>query len=350
MLSILIWTAVGIFQAVPEMILRGFIWYYFIEKLIAAWAWVLLTPAILLVDRWVSAGRQDFVRIAAIHLALSVPFSLIHILLSALLQYPIEAISWSPFRSPEYTIYYFLGAWVTYCAVVGILQSVKFNSGLLKSQFELERVEKRLLETRLNALRLQLEPHFLFNTLNSISSEVTENPKLARQMIEDLGVLLRRSIESQDSNEIALAQELALLDRYLAIQKLRFGKRIEFRTDVDPEVLSVMVPSMVLQPLVENAVRHGLESRVSGGTITISARRRDGRLLIGVVDDGVGLPPAWKMDSGAGLGIRVTRERLEALYGADCSFAVSRRRGGGAKVLIHIPIHNAGAGAGETCV
>jgi two-component sensor histidine kinase len=332
------------------MYFRGFLWEHFLAKLIDAWTWALLTPAILLVDRKLTSAEQNVVRLSAFHLGLSVPFSLIFTYLAALLQYPIAEIWWSPLRSPEYAMYYFLGGWMTYCAFVGVVHTFKFNSRFLKSQFELERVENRLLESRLNVLRLQLEPHFLFNTLNTISSEVAANPELAREMIEDLGALLRRSLECQDSNEISLAQELALLDRYLAIQKLRFGERIDIRIDVDPDTLSAMVPSMLLQPILENAFRHGIEGRLAGGSIALTARQQGGLLHIEVVDDGVGLPPRWRMETCAGLGLRVTSERLEALYSGkgEHGLTVSRRKAGGTKVEIQIPLQESGAEARGT--
>jgi two-component system, LytTR family, sensor kinase len=351
-LAMVVWTAIGLFQTVPEVMFRGFIWYYFVAKLIEAWAWALLTPAILLFDRKLTSAQPNVVRLSALHLILSVPFSLVHTYLAGLLQFPIVEISWNPLRNAQFVMYYFLGGWMTYCAVVGVLQMFKFNNRFLKSQFELERVEKRLIETRLNVLRLQLEPHFLFNTLNAISSEVAENPVQARQMIEDLGALLRRSLESQDSNEITLAQELALLDRYLAIQKLRFGKRIDIRIDVDPESLSTMVPSMLLQPLVEHAIRPGIESRMSGGMVALAARREGRHLLLSVIDDGVGLPKRWRMEACAGLGLRVTRERLEALYSGvgEFSFVVAPRKGGGTNATIHIPLETTGTEGRETAV
>jgi LytS/YehU family sensor histidine kinase len=233
---------------------------------------------------------------------------------------------------------------MTYCAFVGILQAFNLYNRLLTSQLKLERVEKRLIESRLNMLRLQLEPHFLFNALNAISSQVVANPELGQEMIEDLGALLRGSIDCQSSAEITLAQELALLDHYLAIQKLRFGDRVDIRIDADPAMLSAMVPSLLLQPLVENAIRHGLERRVSGGMIAISACLADDRLQIEVQDDGVGLPPDWRIEASSGLGLRVTRERLEMLYSGagEHRFDISPRQGGGTHVAIHIPVHTIG--------
>jgi len=163
-------------------------------------------------------------------------------------------------------------------------------------------------------------------------------------MIEDLGALLRGSIEFQSSAEITLEQELALLNHYLAIQKLRFGDRIDIRIDVDRATLSAMVPSLLLQPLVENAIRHGIEPRVLGGMIAISAYLVGDRVRIEVQDDGVGLPPDWRFETSSGLGLRVTRERLEMLYSeaGEHHFAISPRQGGGTRVAIQIPLHTIG--------
>lgn len=341
-----VWTAVGMFQAVPDMV-DGFSWSETIAKLIEAWSWALLTPAILLVDRKVTAAYPNVFRLAVAHLFLSVPFSLAHTYVAGAMLYPFPTIWWNPIRNTNFAIYFFIGGWVTYCAFIGVFQAFKFHSRLLTSQIALERVEKRLVESHLNALRLQLEPHFLFNTLNAISSELATDPELAREMIEDLGALLRRSLDCQGSTEITLAQELALLDHYLAIQKLRFGDRITFQIDVEPAALSAMVPSMFLQPLVENSVRHGLERRLSGGKVVVSAQQDGGQLHVKVQDDGVGLPRQWRMETSTGLGVRVTRERLQALYAGagGHDFTIERRKRGGTEVAIRIPQHATGVEA-----
>jgi LytS/YehU family sensor histidine kinase len=227
-----------------------------------------------------------------------------------------------------------------YAALVGILEALRFYNNYVTGQLQLERVQKSLVESRLIALRLHLEPHFLFNALNAISSEVAENPRLAREMIGDLGALLRRSLDCKDRAEIPLAQELAVLEHYLAIQRVRFGDRITFTVDVDPEALAIPVPSMLLQPLVENAIRHGLEGRTTGGTIRISAVLAEGELKLEVTDDGVGLPCGWDSAAAAGHGLRVTRERLAALYpeAGEACFNISVRKSGGTEVSIRIPL------------
>lgn len=332
-----IWTALGIFQAMPELWLN-FTWAVLVAKVIEAWAWALLTPAILWIDRrYVSFDRWVAGTIALL-LGLSVVLSVVHLWITAVLLYPFPDIWWSPLRTPQYATYYFLGGWQMSCALIAIIQAFKFNSRSLISQFELERVEKRLLESHLNALRLQLEPHFLFNTLNAISSEVEENPALAREMIDDLAVLLRRSLDYKDSAEITLAQEMALLEHYLAIQKVRFGARIDIQIHVDPETLTTPVPSLLLQPMVENAIRHGIEGRLSGGRIEVSAHGVGDEVEIRVIDDGVGLAPDWQTRVSNGIGVAATRERLEALYPAiQNHFAMLPHEGGGTEVVIRVP-------------
>ncbi|MCW3849510.1 histidine kinase [Sphingomonas sp. LB-2] len=343
-LTFLVWTSVGVFLAAADALNGYFEWHRFVAKMMESWSWALLTPVLLLIDRKLASGEQNIVRLAFLFLVLSVPFSLAHTYLTGLLLYPITEIWWNPLRRHDYAVFYFLGSWQMYCGLVGVLYAFKYYNRLLTSQLQLERVEKSLLESRLNALRLQLEPHFLFNALNAISSEVASDPNLARDMIGDLGALLRQSLDCKDRAEITLAQELSLLEHYLSIQRVRFGDRIEIEIEIEPRTLSAMVPSMLLQPLVENAIRHGIEGRLSGGKVMISASRSGDRLLLLVRDDGVGLPADWRMEASTGLGVRVARERLAALYPdmGENGFLIRRRESGGTEVAISIPLHGAG--------
>lgn len=341
-LVFMVWTGIGLFQAIPEM-LKDPQWPSLIAKVIDAWAWALLTPAILLIDRKFSTGAPDIVRSFMLLLFISIPFSIAHAYLSGLLLYPIPQIWWSPLRNVDFLDAYFLGGWVTFCAIVGILQAFRFYNRFLTGQLHLERVEKSLLESRLNALRLHLEPHFLFNALNAISSEVAGNPGLARDMIGNLGALLRRSLDCKDGAEITLAQELVLLEHYVSIQRVRFGDRMEIEVDIEPGLLSVMVPSMLLQPLVENAIRHGIEGRISGGRVVISGSMAGDHLRLHVVDNGVGLPRQWCVETSTGHGLRVTLERLRALYpqSAEECLTIRRREGEGTEVVVSIPLQGA---------
>ena len=158
-------------------------------------------------------------------------------------------------------------------------------------------------------------------------------------MIEHLGDLLRLSLDSRDREAIPLAEELAFLDHYLAIQRIRFGDKLKIDVRIDPEVMYAPVPCLFIQPLVENAIRHGISRRASGGTVIVSARREDDRLGIRVVDDGVGLPVGWTLEKSAGLGLSLTRDRIAGLYPNGRSrFEVRHRAEGGTEVEIALPL------------
>jgi LytS/YehU family sensor histidine kinase len=231
-------------------------------------------------------------------------------------------------------------------AIIGTLEALRYHRSFLEGQIALERVEKRLLESHLNTLRMQLEPHFLFNALNTISSEVISNPELARDMIEDLGALLRLSLDYKDNQEIPLSQEIVLLEHYLAIQRVRFGDRIQTELAISSDLMDALVPCMLLQPIVENSIRHGLGKRAMGGHVTISASRNETTLEIAVEDDGVGLSRGYVVENAKGLGIRATRERLTGLYpGIVHPFEIKNRIAGGVEVAMRMPLRFTGAGA-----
>jgi two-component system, LytTR family, sensor kinase len=340
----LAWTGVGAFETAPEALISHSIWPLFAAKLIDAWVWALLMPLLMLIDRRFGIRQTSLARVALLFLAISIPFTLVHTYLTAVLLYPIHQVWWNPLRSESYGVYFFLGGWANYCALTGVLLAFRFYNRYLTSELQLERVEKSLLKSRLQALRLHLEPHFLFNALNTISCEIQENPELACDMVENLGALLRRSLDYKDQSQITLAQELSLLEHYLSIQRARFGDRIQIRVDVRRDTLSAFVPSMLLQPLVENAIGHGIERRLSGGIVVISASKRDDALQIEVDDDGIGLPDGWTIESSRGHGLQVTRERLNALYpqaGGEC-LKIAGRDGGGTRVTVHIPLGTTG--------
>ena len=232
---------------------------------------------------------------------------------------------------------------MTYCAAVGIFQSFRYYNRYLTGQLELERVEKNLLEWRLNALRLHLEPHFLFNTLNAISSEVGANPELARNMIADLAALLRRSLDCRDSPEIPLAQELTLLEHYISIQRFRFGDRIEIRLDVEPAALSAMVPSMLLQPLVENAIKYGVSGTRDKVTLNIrAAEAGPGRFTI-EVQNSAGTATKGKngKPDGTGVGLTNVCQRIDARFGSAAKCEFGPTADGGYRVLMTLPLDRA---------
>ena len=204
-------------------------------------------------------------------------------------------------------------------------------------------LEAQLAESRLHALRMQINPHFLFNTLHAVSSLVERDPAGVRRMIARLSDLLRYTLEGSGSQEVTLKQELDFLRGYLEIQQIRFQGRLEVNEVIDPEVLDGLVPSMILQPLVENAVKHGVSHVEGCGRIEIRARREDGELVISVHDNGPGFEamPAEPLGT-TGVGLRNTRERLDTLYGSDHRLALERSPLGGLIARVSIPYHTAG--------
>jgi two-component system, LytTR family, sensor kinase len=225
-----------------------------------------------------------------------------------------------------------------------VQQTFRYYQHYLASELRVARFERSFSEARLNALRMQLDPHFLFNALNTVSAQVECDPRLARTMIEHLGDLLRLSLDARDRREIPLAEELAFLDHYVAIQKIRFAESLHIEIQVNPEVKYALVPCLILQPLVENAIRHGISRRASGGAVTVTAERGTNYVEIRVADDGVGLPPGWTLESSLGTGLSVTRERILGLHpNGNSRFFVRPRNGGGTEVEISLPLRFAGA-------
>uniref|UniRef100_Q028U8 histidine kinase n=1 Tax=Solibacter usitatus (strain Ellin6076) TaxID=234267 RepID=Q028U8_SOLUE len=235
----------------------------------------------------------------------------------------------------------FLWVWMIYWMILGGWLAKQYQERLRRSELQRERTERLSTQAQLRSLRLQIDPHFLFNALNAISSEVEADPVSARNMIEHLGNLLRLTLDTNDRQLVPLFEELSFLDHYLAIQRIRFGDRLRFEQVIDEDVRHVLVPSMTIQPLVENSIRHGLSQRAKGGLVRVAARRCDEQhIRITVEDDGVGLPADWSPGKSLGLGLSITAQRLAALYPRqDSVFDVRRRAGGGTEVEMRLPIH-----------
>jgi two-component system LytT family sensor kinase len=225
----------------------------------------------------------------------------------------------------------------------------------IRIERKLEEQSRLLMEARLDALQRQINPHFLFNTLNSIASLVRSKPELAREMIVKLANILRVLLKHREAF-VPFSEELAFTDDYLDIEVVRFGEKLRVVKEIAEETLAVVVPSMLLQPLIENSIKHGLEPRIGGGTVTLRSRiLHDGRLLLEIEDDGIGMDPesADEMRSsdavrvgagdGTGIGMRNVRERMEVLYGNQADVEVVSRPGRGTKVRLVMPVLEAGA-------
>jgi two-component system LytT family sensor kinase len=233
------------------------------------------------------------------------------------------------------------GPWLTVAAYATTLFAVALPIKIWDSNLNEKRLEQqqlRLNEARLAALSSQINPHFLFNTLNSVASLIRLNPEQARQVVYKLSKILRRLLRQQD-NLIPLGEELSFIDDYLAIEMVRFGDKLRFIKEVEPDTLDLLVPSMLLQPLVENSIRHGLASKVDGGTIKVRSRRQGTQLQILVEDDGVGIPESRlaRMFEQGGIGVTNVNERLKVLYGDSYRMWIDSRPGEGTSTGIEIP-------------
>lgn len=198
-------------------------------------------------------------------------------------------------------------------------------------------LEKRLAQAKLLALQMQLNPHFLFNTLHSISSLMHKDIEAADRMIVRLSDLLRAALDSSNTQEVELQQELTFLRRYLEIEQTRLGDRLTVKMDIAPDTLRARVPNLILQPLVENAIRHGIEPWARPGRIELRAQRKDGTLALEVSDNGTGIREGEEVDEGVGLSN--TRARLRGLYGDAHRFELRAATGGGLLIQMIIPFH-----------
>lgn len=227
--------------------------------------------------------------------------------------------------------------WFTAPIVVGIALKV-WNA--LRIEMKFEEQKRLVLEARLDALQRQINPHFLFNTLNSISALVRTKPELAREMTVKLANILRALLKDHDTY-VPLSDELSFTDDYLDIEVVRFGAdKLRVEKDIDPRTLTIPVPSILLQPLIENSIKHGLEPRIHGGTVTLRSKLEGDRVRIEVADDGVGMgprPQSALRREGAGIGMKNVQERLEVLYGNQAEFKVVSSPGRGTLVTIEIP-------------
>jgi len=212
----------------------------------------------------------------------------------------------------------------------------------VRIQIKLEEQERLLLHSRMEALQNQINPHFLFNTLNSVSSLVRFDPDTARDLIIKLATILRRLLNSGDAF-VPLREELEFIDNYLDIEVVRFGRdKLRVVKELDPASLDMMIPSMLLQPLVENSIKHGLSSKIEGGSIYLRSRVRNSKLLIEVEDDGVGMGPAHLVErptglGGTGIGMANVAERLKVLYGDTARMTIDSQQGKGTLVRLRLP-------------
>ena len=325
------WTALAIFFGVSTSLTyvsqgRPPIWGLALAYSLAQWwIWAALTPIVFWLSRRfpISKGRR-------------IPHVLVHLVLGLIVAFgkvTVEGwVRWWLFGARPYLLINNLALQVfIYWAVVAAAHALDHYG---RGRARAAEIEARLGEARLQLLRAQLRPHFLFNALNAISELVHEDPDSADRMIGRLSELLRATLRTADRQTVALDDELDLVGHYLFIQQARFGDRLSIRIDVPSGCRRAMVPHLILQPLVENAIQHGLAPRAAGGTIQITAAAQGGTLRITVADDGVGMPASMPPE---GIGLGNTRARLNSIYGDAASLKLAARAGGGTTVTMTIP-------------
>ena len=225
-----------------------------------------------------------------------------------------------------------------YAAIVGVGQVLESRRQLRERTLQAAELESALARAELQALKSQLQPHFLFNALHAVSVLIDEDPEAASRMLSRIGDLLRQSLTHMSRGTVPLHEELEFIGLYLEIEAVRFGPRLRTRIEAADEARDLPVPPFLLQPLVENAVRHGIEPEPAGGAVDVLATCDDGKLRLTVRDDGVGWRGAQPAD---GLGLRLTRDRLARTYGARHSFELRGRDAGGTEAIVELPLDTA---------
>jgi len=294
---------------------------------------LLSVPVIHLARRFRFEGRA-WTRSLPVHLIASVLFSLAYMVLRAWLgQWQSHAAFADVFKPLLVKTWHF--NLLIYWVIVAVSHAFDYYRKYRERELRAVELERRLAQAKLQALQMQLNPHFLFNTLHSISSLMHKDVEAADKMIMRLSDLLRAALEGAETQEVSLREELNLLQLYLAIEQIRFGSRLTVKMDVASDTLDAQVPNLILQPLVENAIRHGIEPRARPGLIELQARRQDSALALVVSDDGAGLGENGAIKEG--IGLSNTRARLRELYGPDHRCELVRGQQGGVRVEISIP-------------
>ena len=304
--------------------------------------WALLAPGIIGLARRLSLERGRRARNLAIHAFVSVGVAFAHWGLNNLCRHYVLG-----FPGAVSLVYTFHSNLVTYWVLVGATFGYDYYVRYRQGELHAAQISAQLAQAQLQALRTQLHPHFLFNTLNGIATLVHRNPEAADQMIARLSDLLRVTLEGVGVQEVPLAKEIEFLKGYLEIEQVRFGDRLTVDMQIAPEVLGARIPYLILQPLVENAIRHGIAPRSQPGRVVIRAQSENGFLVLEIRDNGPGLTAGLDTPTRQGMGLSNTRSRLEKLYGARQRFEMRNGSNGGFVVTLTFPFQSASPADGD---
>jgi sensor histidine kinase YesM len=309
--------------------------------------WGLLAPLIFRFIQHVPIDRERWVRGVLLHIPAAIVFSILHLAIYLLILFVIQerelvenSKSLNKFLALISRLNFGMRAW-SYLMLVAFAYAADFYQRYQQGAVRTSQLETQLAQAQLQALKMQLHPHFLFNTLNSISALIRKNVDAADAMIARLGDFLRLTLRSSGTQEVTIQQEVEFLKCYLDIERIRFQDRLSVEINIDPDVAQAKVPNLILQPVVENAIRHGIATHNDPGKIEISAQSNNSWLEVCVSDNGPGLPRKNNGDADIkeGVGLKNTRSRLDQLYGSKYKFELSDASGGGLEVRLRIPLH-----------
>ncbi|MEO5859458.1 MAG: histidine kinase [Pyrinomonadaceae bacterium] len=343
-----VWTLFGLFFA-SQFALQNQLsenpisfWRILSWQLSSGYAWFLASPLIFWLSKKYAFDDGKWKASVPIHVVASIVVSLGILSVDSYVLPKLGYLSrlnpatyWDSYKILFFVNFHFSIA--IYWGALAIHQAILNYRKYRERELQTSQLEARLAQSRLQVLKMQLHPHFLFNTLNAISELVHRDPDIADRMLTDLSDLLRMSFENLEVQEIPLKQELEFLRKYLEIEQTRFHDRLEVKMDIGSDTLDASVPNMILQPLVENAIKHGISPRAEGGHINIGASRNNGHLHLSVSDDGVGMPSNDAKLIAEGVGLSNTRRRLKHLYGDGHKFQLTPEGEHGVNVRLDIP-------------
>lgn len=305
--------------------------------LLDSYTWALLTPLVWWLGSRLSIQKSNAWYTIPLHILFAIVLAVVYVQIFVRLL-PMIGYRANPRMATSVMLARFHSDLLTYWVLIGLRHAFDYHRKYKDRELKATQLEARLAQAQLQLLKMQLQPHFLFNTLHAISALVHKDVDAAERMITRLSEFLRLTLESVGTQEIELKGELESLDKYLEIEQVRFGDRLTVRHAIDPSALDLLVPNLILQPLVENAVRHSIAPRASGGTVEIRAQLQNERLVIDVEDDG---PGAAAVQVTEGVGLANTRARLQQLYGDSQSMELLSGAHGGFRVRLTMPIHQA---------
>jgi sensor histidine kinase YesM len=344
------WCAGGLLEASQAVLImrfgegRNHAWLPLFATALATWLpWALATPLVVGLARRYPIIRGTTLRTVAVHLAAFATISVVAEAWSALLQVLFNPwgnrtppVFWSTWRIT--LLYQALLFLIAYALILTITYLVDSREKVARQMTETARLNEELSKAQLAALRRQMEPHFMFNTLNSIAGLVRDHRNdAAVSMIVGLSEFLRRASADSHRSQVTLAEEVEYLQRYVDIQQVRFGERLRVSVDIPADLLDAQVPSLLLQPLVENAIKHGVTKRVVGGSVRVTGARKDGNVCLSVYNDGPSFPKDWET-TGAGVGLANLRTRLQILHGDASGLEMRSAGADGVEVVVTVPL------------